>query len=236
MPWEVIDRVHSIANAQRMPANIIFTDAEGNILDDDSDNVGPADDPDADHRSVDPTDRIYMGLRNPQDDPLDDLPPIAAKEVALPDLLPIADDNYSLPLADNEPEGDDGAEGVADGIVGDKELGPPGGVIEPAAGNGDNGHPDGDIGADVVQGPHGDNGHPGGDIGANVAQGPPSPGHRYICDQIGHAHIHTGMVTRSMLKRQVSSRVVGSQEWVMQRIRSNIRKGLTRILLITGSC
>ncbi len=63
MPQEVIHRLHAIAAAQQMPADIIFTDAEGNIINDVGDDIAPP--PTEDHRSVasvDPADGLYMGI------------------------------------------------------------------------------------------------------------------------------------------------------------------------------
>ena len=126
MPQEVIDRVHAIADAQRMPADVIFTDANGTIIDDDGPDIAPPPPPDDDHRSVDPADGLYMGLHNPvqpvADQPGDyqpaqpadyppefPIPPAVAGEDHLPN------DNYFLPLAN--PDDDEGVEGDADGLM-----------------------------------------------------------------------------------------------------------------------
>ncbi len=47
-----------------LPADVIFTDAKGTIIDDDGDDIAPPP-PDEDHQGVDPADGMYMGLRNP---------------------------------------------------------------------------------------------------------------------------------------------------------------------------
>ena len=131
MPQEVVDRVHAIADAQNMPHDIIFTDVDGNIIDD-SDH-DPLPHPGPDHRSVapaaDPTDGLYMGLHHP-DLPGNALPPPDFQEnpaqaaAANPPMLnpnaPPAevaagprqhqpDNNYFHPLADWDDE--DGAQG-----------------------------------------------------------------------------------------------------------------------------
>ncbi len=64
MPCEVADCVHAIANVQQMPADLIFTNAEGHIIDDDGANIAPLPDQDDNHMSVNPADSIYIGLHN----------------------------------------------------------------------------------------------------------------------------------------------------------------------------
>ncbi len=129
MPQEVIDQVHAIANAQRMPADIIFTDAEGTIIDDDGNDIAPPPPLDKNHRSVDPVDGIYMGLHNPappvQEPAADPEPPAVAPPDHYPPDFPVPpafagdknlpDDNYFLPLAD--PDVEDGMEGNVDAGV-----------------------------------------------------------------------------------------------------------------------
>mmetsp|Transcript_17391 Transcript_17391/g.36467 ORF Transcript_17391/g.36467 Transcript_17391/m.36467 type:complete len:115 (+) Transcript_17391:2674-3018(+) len=111
---EVIDCTHAITDAQRMPADIISTDAEGHIIDDDGNNIAPPPLPDDIHRRVDPAGGVYMGLHKPPPDPApvndgNNHPPpefhLQPAEAALPD------DNYFLPLADAD---EDGVVGTAD--------------------------------------------------------------------------------------------------------------------------
>ena len=109
MPREVIDRVHAIADSQNMPADLLFTDADGNIIGDDDPSTAPPPVPAEDHRSVNPRDDpaagLYMGLHHP-DMPGDLLlppefqaPPAVAGHADPP---PVADDNFFAPLADDD--------------------------------------------------------------------------------------------------------------------------------------
>ncbi len=106
--------MHTIADVQRMLADVIFTNAEGHILDDNDASVAPGGDTTVDHRSVDPADGLYMCLHN-NPPPLhvapDEPPPPkfeANPAAAVADALPAAfqepianaaalpDDNYFL--------------------------------------------------------------------------------------------------------------------------------------------
>ncbi len=138
--------MHTIANVQRIPANIIFTDAEGHILDNDDASVAPSGDTTMDHRSVDPSNGVYMGLHNnppPVHVAPDEPPPpkfavnpAAAGADALPAAFqePIAnnvvlpDDNYFLPLAEADGGGTDWKMGTANDVVGQEEAGIRGGA------------------------------------------------------------------------------------------------------------
>ncbi len=143
MPQAVIDRIHSIADAQRMPTNTIFTDVEGHIVDDYGSEIVPLDNASEDNRSVHPADhaaRLYMGIHNPPEranDPNANSPPpefhpnangpppefqLHSADAGIDALL---DDNYFLPLAqgdDDDSVDKDGMIGVADDIVGDVEV------------------------------------------------------------------------------------------------------------------
>mmetsp|Transcript_20024 Transcript_20024/g.42020 ORF Transcript_20024/g.42020 Transcript_20024/m.42020 type:complete len:294 (+) Transcript_20024:528-1409(+) len=149
MPWEVIHYVHSVADAQRMPANIIFTDVEGNIIDDDGPDVAPHAAPVEDHRSVDPVDSadgLYMGINNPPPvhvPTAETHPPDFPVHPAVAGIDALHDDNFFLPLADDDNDGEeeDGRVGAADDIVGNEEVG----TVNPHTGN--------DLGENAVGGP-----------------------------------------------------------------------------------
>ncbi len=80
------------------------------MIDNDGNNVAPLAEPDKDHRSVNPSVSLYMGLHNPPPAPAHDNPPPDV-QVHLADASTHPDDTFFLTLSADE----DGNE--EDGVV-----------------------------------------------------------------------------------------------------------------------